>query len=70
MGMEIIQGLGMLATLAWLIWARRDLAGGWRDLSSTRRTAKLRRFEESTVLQRHPFANSDQGRFHHPNTSA
>jgi hypothetical protein len=67
--MEIIQGLGMLATLAWLIWARSDLANGWRDLSSSRRTARLRRFEESKVLPRHPFANSDQGRFHQSNTS-
>lgn len=70
MGMEIVQGLGMIATLAWLVWARRDLAGGWRDLSSSRRAARLRRFEESTLLPRHPFANSDQGRFQHPNTSA
>jgi hypothetical protein len=70
MGMEIIQGLGMLATFAWLIWARRDLAGGWRDLSATRRSARLRRFEESIVLRRHPFANSDPGNSHHRNTSA
>jgi hypothetical protein len=70
MGMEIVQGLGMMATLAWLFWARRDLAGGWRDLSSSRRTARLRRFEESIVQRHQPFANSDPGKFHNPHTSA
>ncbi len=66
--MEVIQGLGMLATLAWLLWARRDLAGGIKDLSSSQRAAKL--IDESTVLRRHPYANSDPGRYHFPNTSA
>ena len=66
--MEIIQGLGMLATLAWLLWARRDLSEGIKDLSSSRRTAKLN--TDTTVLRRQPFSNSENGRFHYPNTSA